>query len=121
MVDRRNTPVEDLIRSQLQSEGEFTDYRSSYFKLWMAVTTAEKNLSQALFATIITKLKLFHVVEKKMYHTRQTFEINCRFFNSTRSLTFDLRKMLLPKRLTLSNYSFYGQVLDMIMCSGSDL
>ena len=25
MVDRRNMPVEDLIRSQLQSEEEFTD------------------------------------------------------------------------------------------------
>ena len=31
MVDRRNMPVEDLIRSQLQSEEEFTDQRSSHF------------------------------------------------------------------------------------------
>ena len=30
-----------------------------------------------LFGTIMTKLKLFHVVERKMYHARQTFEINC--------------------------------------------
>ena len=27
MVDRRNMPVEDLIRSQLQSEEKFTDQR----------------------------------------------------------------------------------------------
>ena len=33
MIDRRNRPVEDLIRSQLQSEEEFTDQRSSYVKL----------------------------------------------------------------------------------------
>ena len=29
--------VEDIIRSQLQSEEEFTDQRSSHFKLCMAV------------------------------------------------------------------------------------
>ena len=32
MVDRRNVPVEDLIRSQLQSEEEFTDQCFSRFK-----------------------------------------------------------------------------------------
>ena len=37
MVDHRNTPVEDLIRSQLQSEEKFTDQRSSHFKLCIAV------------------------------------------------------------------------------------
>ena len=37
VVDRRNMPVEDLIRSQLQSEDEFTDQGSSYFKLCIAV------------------------------------------------------------------------------------
>ena len=37
VVDRRNMPVEDLIKSQLQSEEEFTDQRSSHFKLCMAV------------------------------------------------------------------------------------
>ena len=37
MVDRRNTPVEKLIRSQLQSEEEFTDQHSSHFKLYTAV------------------------------------------------------------------------------------
>ena len=31
------------------------------------------------FGTIMTKLKLFHVVERKMFHARQTFEINCQF------------------------------------------
>ena len=37
MVDRRNMPVEDFIRSQLQSEEEFTDQRSSHFRLCVAV------------------------------------------------------------------------------------
>ena len=37
VVDSRNMPVEDLIRSQLQSEEEFTDQRSSHFKLCMVV------------------------------------------------------------------------------------
>ena len=36
MVDRKNMLVEDLIRSQLQSEEEFTDQRSPHFKLCMA-------------------------------------------------------------------------------------
>ena len=81
MVDRRNMPVEDLIRSQLQSEEELTDQRSSHFKLCIAVNF--KSLSNKSspsidlpFGTVMTKLKLFHVVEKK-YHARQTFEINC--------------------------------------------
>ena len=29
------------------------------------------------FGTVITKLKLVHVVQRKMHHARQTFEINC--------------------------------------------
>ena len=37
VVDRRNMPVEDLIRSQLQSGEEFIDQRSSHFKLCIAV------------------------------------------------------------------------------------
>ena len=37
LVDRRNMPVEDLIRLQLQSEEELTDQRSSYFKLCIAL------------------------------------------------------------------------------------
>ena len=43
-------PVEDLIRSQLQSEEEFTDQRSSHFKLCIAVISNHcgKNLPQAL-------------------------------------------------------------------------
>ena len=36
-VDRKNTPVEDLIMSQLQSEEEFTDQCSSNFELCIAV------------------------------------------------------------------------------------
>ena len=37
MIDRRNTVIEDLIGSQLQSEEEFTDQRSSHFKRSIAV------------------------------------------------------------------------------------
>ena len=82
MVDRRNMPVEDLIRSMLQSEEEFADRRSSHFKLFIAVnfkslqkkTVPSFDLS---FGTVMIKLKLFHVIKRKMYHARQTFEINC--------------------------------------------
>ena len=83
MVDRRNMPVEDLIRSQPQSKEEFTDQRSSHFRLCIAANfqiIVEKNLPQAFdlpFGTVMTILKLFHVVERKMYHAQQTFEINC--------------------------------------------
>ena len=37
VVDYRNMPVENLIRSQLQSEEEITDQRSPHFKLCIAV------------------------------------------------------------------------------------
>ena len=37
VVDCRNTPVEDLIRSQLKSEKEFTVQHSSHFKMCIAV------------------------------------------------------------------------------------
>ena len=82
VVDRRNIPVEDLSRSQLQSEEEFTDQRSSHFKLCTAVNFKllwKKSASSfdLPFGTVTTKLKLFQVVERKMYHARQTFEINC--------------------------------------------
>ena len=82
MVDRRNMPVEDLIRSQLQSEEEFTDQCFSHFKLCVAVNvkSLQKRSAPSFglpFGTIMTKLKLFHVVERKMYHARQTFEIDC--------------------------------------------
>ena len=33
MVDRRNAPVEDIIRLQLQSEEEFTDQHSKLLSL----------------------------------------------------------------------------------------
>ena len=64
-------PVEDLIRSQLQSEEEFTDQRSSHFKLCIAVNfkSLEKESVPSFdlpFGTIMTKLKLVHVVERKM-------------------------------------------------------
>ena len=80
MVDRKNMSVEDLIRSQLQSE-EFTDQRSSHFKLCIAVNFKSlwKKSAPSFdlpFGTVMTKLKLFQVAERKMYHTQQTFEIN---------------------------------------------
>ena len=75
MVDRRNTPVEDLIRSQLQSEEEFTDQRSSHFKLCVAVVSSHCRKKSAPsfdlpFDTIMTKLKILHVVERKMCEVR---------------------------------------------------
>ena len=81
MVDRRNITVEDLLRSQLQSEEEFTDQRSSHFKLCIAVNlkSLQKKISPSFdlpFGTVMTKLQLFHLVETKMYHARETFEIN---------------------------------------------
>ena len=82
MVDHRNMPDEDLIRSQLRSEEEFTDQLSSHFKLCIAVNFkyCRKKSAPSFdlpFGTVKTKLKLFHVIEKKMYHARQTLEINC--------------------------------------------
>ena len=80
MVDRRNRPVEDIIRSQIQSEEEFTDQRSSHFKLCIAVNHCKKMSAPSFdlpFGTVMTELKLFHVVARKMHHARQTFEINC--------------------------------------------
>ena len=100
VVDRRNMPVENLIRSQLQSEEEFTEQRSSHFKLCIAVNfkSLQKKSTPDFdlpFGTVMTKLKLFHVVERKMYQTRDKLP----FVNSTKSLTFDLMKILMPKRL----------------------
>ena len=74
-------PVEDLIRSQLQSEEELTDQRSSHFKLCIAVNfkLLKKKICPSFdlpFDTVMTEPKLFHMVERKMYHARQTFEIN---------------------------------------------
>ena len=82
MVDRRNMPVEDIIRSQLQGEEEFRDQPSSHFKLCIAVNFKALYKKSAPhfdlpFGTVITKLKLFCVVERKMYHARQALEINC--------------------------------------------
>ena len=50
-------PVGDLIRSQLHSEEEFTNQRSSQFK----------TVYNRKFQTIVE-----NVVERKMYHARQT-------------------------------------------------
>ena len=82
MVDRRNMLAEDLMRSQLQSEEEFTDQRSSHFKLCTAVNFKslwKKSAPSFDYpsATVMTKFNLYHVVERKMYHAPQTFEINC--------------------------------------------
>ena len=82
MVERRNTPVDDFIRSQLQGEEEFTGQRSCHFELCIAVNFKslwEKSASSSdlPFSTVLIKLKLFQVVEKKVYYVRQTFEITC--------------------------------------------
>ena len=58
----------------------------------------------------MTKLKLFHVVERKMYHARKNFPDELPLVNSTKSLIFDLTKMLLPKRLILA-YSLIAKVM----------
>ena len=99
MVDCRNIPVEDLIKSQLQSEEEFTDQRSSHFKLCISVNSRSLQKKSApsfdmLFGTVMTKLKLFHVIERKMYHARQTCEFDEKF-------DIYLTKILLPKRLVI--------------------
>ena len=64
------------------------------------------------FGTLLTKLKFFHVVEKHvrcLTHFRDKFS----FVNSTKSLIFDLTKMLLPKRLILIYiYSLIEKVIQ---------
>ena len=63
------------------------------------------------FDTVMTKLKLFRVVERKMYHARQTLNRDkLPFVNSTKSLIFDLTKILLPKRLILT-YGLIAKVM----------
>ena len=64
--------VEDLIGSQLQSEGS-TNQPSSLFRLCIAVNfkSLQKKIVPSFdlpFGTVMTKLKLFQVVERKMYH-----------------------------------------------------
>ena len=59
MVDHRNIPVEDLIRSQLQSEEEFTDEHSSHVKPCKAVNfkSLEKKICASFdlpFGTVMT-------------------------------------------------------------------
>ena len=83
-------PVEDLIRSQLQSEEEFTDQRSSHFKLCIAVNfkslwKKKKSVPSfdLPFGTIVARLKLLYVVERKIYHARQAFRDKLPFVNST--------------------------------------
>ena len=90
MIDRRNKPVEDLIRSLLQIEEEFTDQCFSHFKLCIAVHF------KSLHEKICTKL--FHVAEKKC---TMPFD---------EKLTFDLTKILLLKHLILK-YCFIAKVM----------
>ena len=60
MFDSRKTTVEHLIRSQLQSEEELTDQRSSHFKLRIAVNCGKKSAPSfdLPFSTVMTKLNL---------------------------------------------------------------
>ena len=115
MVDRMNTAVEDLIRSQLQSEEEFTDQRSSYFKLYTAVNfkSMQKKICPKFdlpFGTVVTKLKLFFVVEKSNVPCSTSFRDKLPFVNSTKSLISNLTKILLPRRLILT-YSLIAKVM----------
>ena len=50
----------------------------------------------------MTKLKLFHVVEKNV-PCLTNYQDKWPFMNSTKSLIFDLTEILLPKRLVLTN------------------
>ena len=49
----------------------------------------------------MTKLKLFHVVERKNVPRSTNFRDKLPFVNSTKSLILDLTKILLPKRLNV--------------------
>ena len=100
MVDRRNTPVEDLIMSQLQSEKEFTNQHSSHFKLRIAVNFKSAPCFDLPFGTLMTKLKLFHVIEKNV-PCQTNFRHKLPFVNSMKSVIFDLTKILLPKCLII--------------------
>ena len=58
----------------------------------------------------MTKLKLFHVVERKNVPCLTNFRDKWSFVNSTKSLIFDLTKIILPKRLVLT-YSLIAKVM----------
>ena len=113
MVDFSNIPVEDLISSQLQSEEEFTDSFQAVYSHKFQITE-EKNLPQALtcrLAQLVIKLKLFHVVERTInVPWLKNVSYKLPFVNSTKSLIFDLTKILLPKRLVLT-YSLIAKVM----------
>ena len=81
-------------------------YRPTFFSLQIVysckfqITEGKKSAPSfdMPFGTGLTKLKLFHVVEKIMYHSRQN---ELPFVNSTKNLIFNLTKILIPKRLIL--------------------
>ena len=59
-----------------------TNVLLTHFKLCIAVNFKSLQKKSAPncdlpFGTVMTKLKLFHVVERKLHHARQTFEIDC--------------------------------------------
>ena len=97
IVDRGNAPVEDPVRSQLQSEEEFADQRSSHFKLCAAVNFKSMQKKSAPnfdlpFCTVITKLKFFHMVLKSV-PCLTNFRDKLPFVNLTKSLIFDLMEI----------------------------
>ena len=108
-------PIEDLITSQFQSEEEFTDQRSSHFKMCIAVNFNHCRKTSAPsfdvpFGTVITKLKLIHVIERKTVPCSTNFRDKLPFVNFTKSLIFDLTKILLPKRL-VPTYRLIAKVM----------
>ena len=61
------------------------------------------------FGTLMTKLKLFHVIEKNV-PCLGNFRDKLPFGNWTKTLIFDLTKILLLKRLVLT-YSLIAKVM----------
>ena len=68
MVDRRNTPAEEVIRLQLQSEEEsrptFFSFQTVYSRKFQIILDAPS--FDLPFGTVMTNLKLFHVVEENV-------------------------------------------------------
>ena len=67
------------------------------------------------FGTVIIKLKLVHVIERKMHPIENApcspnFRDKLPLVNATKSLIFDLTKILLPKHLVLT-YSLIAKVM----------
>ena len=115
VVNRRNMSVEDLIRSQLKSEEKFTDQLSSHFKLCIAVNfkSLQKQTCPKLWRAIwhsYNQAQARSCGWKENALCTPNFRDKLPFVNSTKSLIFDLTKILLPKHLVLT-YSLIAKVM----------